>query len=207
MKSRCCRVSASAARRLSDSALAITRKSTSLMLRSSWASPGVGADRLFDLTFRGGAIEARQILLVRKRTQPFDFVRNVLVIGGGGAVGGIEANRFGIIPQRTAAVTLLDPGRAAIVVGALEFWIEFQRRVVIGNPAVVILPRLIRVAAVGQKFRLGTNLDRFVVVGDCTRIVAIAGEVEAAIVRRIPAASDRSGSRWSRRDRFPSHTG
>jgi hypothetical protein len=86
---------------------------------------GVGADRLFDLTFCGGAIEARQILLVRKRAQPFDFLRNVLVIGGGGAVGRIETDRFRVILQRTAAVALLDPGRAAIVVGTLEFRIEF----------------------------------------------------------------------------------
>ena len=104
------------------------------------------------------------------------------MIGGGGAVGGIEANRFGIVLQRTAAVALLDPGRAAVVVGALEFWIEFQRSVVVRDGAVVIPLRLIRVAAVGQEFRLGTDLDCFVVIGDRARIVTVAGEVEAAIV-------------------------
>src|SRR5438445_7224316 len=40
MKSRCCCVNAKAARWLSDSALAITRRKMSLMLRSSWANPG-----------------------------------------------------------------------------------------------------------------------------------------------------------------------
>jgi hypothetical protein len=42
--------------------------------------------------------------------------------------------------------------------------------------------RLIGVAAVGQEFRLRADLDRFVIIGDGARVVAIAGEVEAAIV-------------------------
>ena len=106
----------------------------------------------------------------------------VLVVVGRGLVGGIEANRLGVILQRPARSPLPAPGRAAVVVGALEFRIELQRRVIVRDGAVVILAGLIGVAAVGQELRLGAQLDRLVVIGDRAGVVAIAGEVQAAIV-------------------------
>ena len=146
---------------------------------------GIGADRLFHRTLRGGAIEARQVLLRSQRAQPFDFERDLLVVVGRGFVGGIEADRLGIILQRAGAVALAAPGRAAVVVGALEFRIQFQRRVVIRDRAVIFLHGLIGVAAIGQEFRLGTHFDRLVEVGDRARVVAIVGEMQAAIVEEL----------------------
>jgi hypothetical protein len=104
------------------------------------------------------------------------------VVGGRGLVAGIEPDRLGIILQRAGAVTLLEPCRTAVVVGALKRRIQFQCRIVIGNRPIEILHGLIGVAAVGEEFRLGSDLDRFVVVGDRQRVVAVAGEVKPAIV-------------------------
>ena len=194
MKSRCCRVSASAARWLSDSALGDHPQEDVVDVAVELGQAGIGADRLLHLALRGGAIEARQVLLIGQRAQPLDLDRDLLVVLGRGLVGGIEADRLGVILQRAAAVALVAPGRAAVVVGALEFRIEFQRGIVIHDGAVIILAGLLGVAAVGQEFRLGTDLDRFVVIGDRAGVVAIGGEVAARDCRRIPARSDRSGS-------------
>src|SRR5258708_33639375 len=142
----------------------------------------MGANRLFHLTLRGGAIEARQVLLVGRRAQRFDCEGSLVVVGGRGRVGGIEPPRLGVILQRAVPVALAAPCRAAVVVGALKLRIQFQCRIVVRNGAAVVLQRLIGVAAVGQEFCLGTNVDRLVVIGDCAGVIAIAGQMQPAIV-------------------------
>src|SRR4029078_7265793 len=119
---------------------------------------GIGADRLLHLALRRGAIEARQVLLVGQRTQPLHLERDVVVVLGRGLVGRIEANLLGVILQRASAVALVAPGSTAVVVRALEFRIELYRGIVIDDGAVIILAGLVRVAAVGQEFRLGAGL-------------------------------------------------
>ena len=74
------------------------------------------------------------------------------------------------------------PRHAAVVIGALKLRIQFQSRIVIRDRAVIVLDRLIGVPTVGEEARLRADLDRFVVVGDRACIVAIAGEVQPAIV-------------------------
>lgn len=76
---------------------------------------GIGADRLFHLTFGRGAIEARQALLEGEPVQPFELKRNVLVIAGGLGIGRIEANGLRIILQRALAIAPPRPGRAALL--------------------------------------------------------------------------------------------
>src|SRR6478736_10443439 len=67
----------------------------------------IGADRLFHLALGGGAIEARQVLLVGQRTQPFDLLRDFAMVGSRGLVGGIEADGLCVILQRPRAIALL----------------------------------------------------------------------------------------------------
>ncbi len=185
----------------------ITLAFTALISRSSWRVR-VGAYRLFDRASGSGAIEARQIFLVCQRTQPLDFLRNLPVIVRSGIVGRVETDRLGIILQRTAAIALLSPRRTAVVPGALIFRIQFQRRIVVRDGTIVVALRLVGVAAVGQKFRLGTKLDRFIIIGDRTRVVAIAGELQPSIIEKFrPGRVDSwiaAVSSWSARSLRPS---
>ena len=117
----------------------------------------VGANSFFHRAFGGGAVKTRQIFPGHQRAQALDLQRDLLVIGGRGLVTGIEPDRGGVILQRADAVALASIRRAAIVVGAGEFRIQPQRRIVIGDGAVVILLALICVAAVGEEFRFGRS--------------------------------------------------
>ena len=109
------------------SASAITRRNTSLMLRSSWARP----DRA-QIAFSTGRLAVAQLKLGRffwnpARRAARSPARSARGFGRG-LVGGIEADGFGIVLQRPGAIALLAPGRAAVVPGALEFRIEFEGR-------------------------------------------------------------------------------
>src|SRR6185437_6376916 len=55
--------------------------------------------------------------------------------------------------------------------------------IVIGDGAVIVLQRLIGVAAVGAEVCIsGAQLDRLIIVGDRAGVIAIGGEMQAAII-------------------------
>src|SRR6185437_11367778 len=90
---------------------------------------------------------------------------------------------FRVILLGALTIALGLPQRTAIIPGALEFGIGLQRGIIVRDGMIEILQGLVGIAAIGPEIGIvGRELDRFIIVRDRAGVIAIGGEMQAAIV-------------------------